>query len=160
MGIYEKKLERINSVTVPRGMELLFNYYKRLIEVLKLKPQLTKDMISAYKAGNKEMLCECADGFSSLKNKVENLYTSYIRLWESTNKPFGMEVIDLRYGGIITRLNTASRRLHEYCDGKIDSLEELEQERLYYSSKGAETNADKPFPNVHYHSKLISPAMP
>ena len=159
LGIYEKKLERINSVTVPRGMELLFNYYKRLIEVLKLKPQLTKDMLSAYKAGNKEMLCECADGFSSLKNKVENLYTSYIRLWESTNKPFGMEVIDLRYGGIITRLNTASRRLHEYCDGKIDSLEELEQERLYYSSKGAETNADKPFAFIHHHSKIISPAI-
>lgn len=159
-GIYAKKLERINSVAVPSGMELLFDYYKRLIEILTIKPQLTKDMLSAYKAGNKEKLCECADGFSSLKQKVENLYTSYIRLWESTNKPFGMEVIDLRYGGIITRLNTASRRLHEYCDGKIDSLEELEQERLYYSSKGAETNADKPFPNVHYHSKLISPAMP
>lgn len=155
--IYKKKLERIKNVEIPVGMELLFDYYTRLIEVLMIKPKLTKDMLDAYKSDNKAKLRECASDFSALSQKVQDLHKSYISLWESTNKPFGMEIIDLRYGGLITRLNTASRRLREYCNGKVDALEELEQERLYYSAKGAQTSADKPFAFVHRHAKIISP---
>ena len=46
------------------------------------------------------------------------------------NKPFGFEIMDIRYGGVISRIETAKARLEDYLDGKIDSLPELEAERL------------------------------
>ena len=48
-------------------------------------------------------------------------------------KPFGWEVIDIRYGGVISRLDTASERLMDYVEGRLERIEELEQERLIYS---------------------------
>ncbi|MNN83906.1 hypothetical protein D3C81_2010080 [compost metagenome] len=49
-------------------------------------------------------------------------------------KPFGWEVLDIRYGGVLTRLDTAAVRLLDYVEGRIGRIEELEQERLVYSS--------------------------
>ena len=45
-------------------------------------------------------------------------------------KSFGYELIDLRMGGVITRLDSTRRRLHNYVEGKISRLEELETERI------------------------------
>ena len=50
------------------------------------------------------------------------------RLWESTNKPFGFEVLDFRMGGIIARLKTAADRLAAYSRGEIDDIPELSGE--------------------------------
>ena len=51
-------------------------------------------------------------------------------------KPFGYELIDLRMGGVITRLDSTRRRLHSYVEGKISRLEELETERIQYFAEG------------------------
>lgn len=155
-GIYKKKLERINKVNVPSGMELLFDYYKRLIEVLMLKSKLTKDMLSAYDDKDMSALKKCASDFGDLSEKVRETYNVYVKQWELMNKPFGMEIIDLRFGGLITRLNTASRRLNEFCDGKLAVLEELEEKRLYYAKGGVVTSLEKPFVNNHAHLNIIT----
>ena len=49
---------------------------------------------------------------------------------------FGYELIDLRMGGVITRLDSTRRRLHSYVEGKISRLEELETERIPYFAEG------------------------
>ena len=51
-------------------------------------------------------------------------------------KSFGYELIDLRMGGVITRLDSTRRRLHNYVEGKISRLEELETERIPYFAEG------------------------
>jgi hexosaminidase len=38
----------------------------------------------------------------------------------------------LRYGGLLARIDSAIKRLHDYLEHKIDKIEELEQERLYF----------------------------
>ena len=57
-------------------------------------------------------------------------------MWLAYNKPFGWEVLDIRYGGVLSRLDTAIDRINNYLDGKISVIEELEQERLYFNQKG------------------------
>jgi hypothetical protein len=50
----------------------------------------------------------------------------------TTNKPFGWEVLDIRYGGILARIDSVIERITGYVEGRIDRIEELEQERLYF----------------------------
>ena len=46
------------------------------------------------------------------------------------NKPFGWEVYDIRYGGLLARFDTVKERLGAYLAGETDRLEELEERRL------------------------------
>ncbi len=54
------------------------------------------------------------------------------------NKPFGWEVIDIRYGGYIrygglkNRIDTTIARINDFVEERIEHIEELEQERLYF----------------------------
>ena len=51
--------------------------------------------------------------------------------WMTENKIFGMDVQDLRLGGLEARVDAAIRRVEDYLCGRVSRLEELEQERLY-----------------------------
>ena len=44
-------------------------------------------------------------------------------------KPFGYELLDIRIGGVITRLKSAGRRIERYLAGDIMRLEELEEKK-------------------------------
>ena len=49
-----------------------------------------------------------------------------------TYKPFGYEVLDIRYGGILKRLKSAQEKITEYLNGEISRIEELEVKRLLH----------------------------
>ena len=49
------------------------------------------------------------------------------KLWHQTYKPFGWEVLDIRYGGMLSRLDTVIWRLEEYLAGNIAEIPELEE---------------------------------
>jgi hypothetical protein len=47
-------------------------------------------------------------------------------MWLATYKPFGWEVIEQRYGGLLARLEGLADRLEQYLEGRIDSIPEFE----------------------------------
>lgn len=47
-------------------------------------------------------------------------------------KALGWEVLDIRYGGIMARLATASDRLLDFVQGREAKLDELKEERLMF----------------------------
>lgn len=53
-------------------------------------------------------------------------------MWMAEAKPFGYELLDLKLGGVIIRLESTRRRLRSFLDGEVSRLEELEAERLPY----------------------------
>ena len=53
-------------------------------------------------------------------------------IWDSESKIFGYEVLDIRLGGLLSRMETAQRRLKNYLTGRLDKLPELEEARLPY----------------------------
>ena len=66
---------------------------------------------------------------------LENLQTMHMvreELWMKDAKPFGYELLDIKLGGIATRLKGCQRRINAYLQGSLSHLEELEQERLPY----------------------------
>ena len=64
------------------------------------------------------------------------MHTSREALWFADAKPFGYELLDIRLGGVKTRLESCCRRLRSFLEGRVENLEELEQERLPYWELG------------------------
>ena len=64
-------------------------------------------------------------------------------LWMSEAKPLGYELMDVKLGAVITRLNSTIRRTKKYLDGSIPCLEELEETRLPYFEKNADKHENR-----------------
>lgn len=112
-------------------------------------------MKAAYDKKDVETLKEIANEIlPEIMTRVRELRKSHRNQWLKMNKPFGWEVIDIRYGGLINRLETASDRMNDYISGHIDIIEELEQERLYYAP-GVENSTGLGWCSYYY--RMASP---
>lgn len=67
-----------------------------------------------------------------ITRRVSVFYDKFKSLWFCENKPFGFEIHDARLGGLIMRLNSCKERLKAYADGKIEKIDELEEEIIPY----------------------------
>lgn len=65
-----------------------------------------------------------------LKKRVITLRDAHRALWYSVHKPLGWEAEDLRYGALISRIDSAIYRLQRHMNGHEKTLPELEAERL------------------------------
>lgn len=104
---------------------LLFDFYTALAHAVSLKARYHEAVAPALRAGDREGCGRLAEDLPAVADAVEALRLVWRRLWESTNKPFGFEVIDFRMGGILARLKTAADRLAAYARGEIDDIPEL-----------------------------------
>ncbi|MEJ9218852.1 beta-N-acetylhexosaminidase [Paenibacillus glucanolyticus] len=124
----------------PAPFSRLYEFYERLASVLVIKSTLGVTLKKWYKTGQKDQLAELAAAPDSpllvLKQRIEALRLSHRALWMNTYKPFGWEVLDLRYGGLLARISSTQDRLADYVDGHIEEIEELEAERLPFDQNG------------------------
>jgi len=133
-AFYGERLRLLNSASVPKGLEKLYDYQKQLLLVLKTKSHIGVRMIKAYKADDKAELAFIVQELETLQTELRLLHKKMRALWMSTNKPFGIERIEIRYGGLIMRMEVTKERLLDYLSGRIDRIEELEHERLMYGN--------------------------
>lgn len=143
------------------ALDPLFEVPERLCGVLRWKSQAGLRLKAAYDADDRAELERLASELlPRIAEAVRALREAHRRQWLSMFKPFGWEVLDIRYGGVLTRLDTAALRLRDYLDGRAARLEELEQERLPYSTVNLEQGGSLGWcsyyyrmasPNVFYH---------
>lgn len=115
-----------------REWQEMFEFYEHLASVLSSKSELGIHLKEAYDALDKKKMESLQEEIASLIEKTKKLRVKHRKLWLSVNKSFGWEVIDLRYGGLLARLETAQHRIQEWLTGQISKIEELEEERLYF----------------------------
>ncbi|MBS4207921.1 beta-N-acetylhexosaminidase [Bacillus sp. FJAT-50079] len=146
IGLYDKNIRGLNmqehykqlsyelAITKYEQVELqcMFDFYKQLADVLSLKAEMGIHLQKAYEAKDKEKMQILWSELAEVKKSVSKLRVSHRKLWFMMNKPFGWEVIDIRYGGILARIETTQHRLSQWIDGLIDKIEELEEKRLYF----------------------------
>ncbi len=109
----------------------LYDYIYRLIDIVTKKCYVSENLKKAYDENNTAFLRECADKLlPELIGDFEKIADVHEKQWASTYKPFGYEVLDIRYGGVTKRLKTAVRKLNAYLDGELKNIEELEEVRL------------------------------
>lgn len=146
IGLYDKNIEglsiaehyerlegKLNDIAVKdEKWSKVITFYQQLASVLKLKSELGIRIQTLYKLTNKLKMKIAIKEVNELIAKVESLHAYHRDLWLLLYKPFGFEVIDVRYGGLIQRLKTAKHRLDSWVNGSIRDVEELNEERLYF----------------------------
>lgn len=127
---YEQAMNR-NGEWAP-----VFQILQKLCCVLTVKSEIGLNITHAYKAGDLALLKHYAQAeLIDLIGRVEDLRECHLSQWHQLYKPFGWEVIDFRYGGLLSSIRTAIHRLTDYVDGNVERLEELEEERLLYQGQ-------------------------
>lgn len=111
----------------------LFDTMAELCHVLVVKTDVGVRLKKAYDAGDRDTLCEIAAvTIPEIQRRVDVFMKTFQKQWMTDNKVFGLDVIEIRIGALEKRLKVAIDRIQAYLDGQVDSLPELEQERLYF----------------------------
>lgn len=109
----------------------IFRYAGLYYSVIALKATLRRDLRKFYTAGDKEKLAklqkECIIPLKALYREMKDVHED-IKLRDY--KPFGFEVIQFRYGGIMMRLEYVEKIMQDYLDGKIEKIAELEEKLM------------------------------
>lgn len=170
LGMFDKQIEGLNLATHYTNLELnihnkrdpnaaldyLFEMPEKLCAVLKLKSEIGITLKRAYDMKDIDTLHHVAtDGLTAITDAVRELRVAHRTQWLRMFKPFGWEIIDIRYGGVISRLDTATMRILDFVEGRITSIEELEQERLVYSTSNRFNNKGVGWCSYYY--RMASP---
>jgi hexosaminidase len=138
LGAHYARLERQMTASAERNGACapVFVFYERLCAVLAIKAEMGLRITDAYRDGDVEQLRKIAEtDLPALVARVHNLRAHHRERWHTLYKPFGWEVIDTRYGGLLMSLDTAMQRLGDHVAGRIERIEELEEERLPFQGR-------------------------
>ncbi len=101
----------------------------QLARVLSLKVGLRESILESYRAGDRTSLGNVAENdLPAIQREVEELWRLHRKLWMDSFKPFGWEVLEQRYGGLVFRLKTLADRLAAWATRELDRIPELETE--------------------------------
>lgn len=108
-----------------------YDFFEKMFDVLSLKCYIAENLKPAYMKKDNDFLAKAANElFPALKDKVEELRIAHRDMWLDVCSPFGHDVLDLRYGGLVARIDTSIYRLNNYLDGRLDTIPELDEDRL------------------------------
>lgn len=129
----------------------LFEFLAHVAGVLELKAEIGLKLKEAYDHDDRKTLKNIAEEIlPEIGKRMKELWEYHRELWFETNKAFGWEIFELRYGSVILRIDTASKRVCDYLEGKVTALDELEEIRRPYNGKENE------LPMENLFSKMIS----
>lgn len=145
LGLHDKDIEHLQLDAYYRDVHERFaerwqeqeecsEYFRvplKLSSVLSIKSEIGIRMKASYDQGDRDGLRSIAEqDLPELTRRVREMREVHRDQWHSLNKPFGWEVLDLRYSGLLGRIDTAAYRLKEYLSDSIDSIGELEEDKL------------------------------
>ena len=161
-GLFEKHIE--NNVTpedytrlIPMYQDALkrnpewsyiFDTAIALSNVLALKSDVGVVLRQAYKEKDETLMKELAVvRIPDISKRVDDIHQTFYTQWMTENKVFGYDLMDMRFGALKARLQTAQKRIHDYLTGELPSLPELEEEILWADCGTAPKEAI----DVHVH---------
>lgn len=114
----------------------LFETQAALCSLLELKSSIGIEIREAYLSGDKERLGKYADTLlPEIKERALRFMNVYKLQWMQENKIFGLDVFDLRMGGLLQRIEVAIQRIGQYVLGEVENLEELNEPILSFDAR-------------------------
>ncbi len=108
-----------------------FRYCNLFADSVMKKCEILNTFRKAYKENDREYLALLKDKKIPQAIKAyEDFLDAFTVEWSTFNKPFGLEVIINRIGGVIYRMKYAVDVLKRYLSGELEKIEELEVEKL------------------------------
>jgi len=108
----------------------LFETMTEFCKVMSIKVELGCKTRKAYLEKDIDALKALVADYETLPILIDGFYEAYERQWMYENKPQGFEVQDIRLGGLARRIEHCKKMLVKYIEGEIDSIPELEEDRL------------------------------
>lgn len=109
---------------------LLFDFYTALAHALALKCRWHEQAGPAVRDRDRDKAAALADDVPATVEALHALRIIWRKLWESTNKPNGFEIIEVRLGGVAARMATAGEKMRAFANGEVDTIPELLEECL------------------------------
>lgn len=132
---YRQLAENMAKLAHPNpDLTSIFEFYQQLAETLSIKAEIGLHLKKAYDSDDKELLQKSLDQAITLKGALNNLRLAHRKAWMEYNKPFGWEVLDIRYGGTIARMDTTIDRVAAYLNGELKEIAELKEIKLPFSN--------------------------
>ena len=120
--------------------EYICDSYKALCEVLVHKYELGIKTRKYYKEKNLVELGLLVKEYDLTIRKLRKFIIAFRNLWFTENKPHGFDVQEIRLGGTLLRLQSCKERISNYLNGKIDIIEELEEDLLDLDGKSGKNH--------------------
>ena len=105
-----------------------------------------------YRAGDKKKLAELLGTYDAVVAYAEDFLDKFETMWHTYNKPNGFEVQEIRLGGMMERVKRCRARLEKYILGKINCIDELEEELV----EMAETKQGLPCWNCYQETVTVN----
>jgi hypothetical protein len=121
ISLLESQLAKVQEPG--EGME----HAKALADVIKNKILLRAGLEEAYGRRDGHALDQLHSQIQQTIKAIEALAVSFRRQWLRRNKPFGLEVIQVRLAGLVARQRELALRLRELAAGKVESIPELDE---------------------------------
>lgn len=148
---YKKLLDKFDEIMPQKGLEYLFEYQKQLITILYKKCTIGTDVATAYHKNDKGNLKKLAEQIRETAKDTEKMRELQYGVWHRNNKALGFEYFDSKLGARTARLLSCARRIEDYVTGKIDRIEELDEEKLYFSGN------ESPFIHLYFSEAIQMP---
>ena len=131
---YEMLKKQLSKIVEEKSEEAedreLFKYYGILAELLSKKANINRRIRNAYQTDDKDKLCVCRQELLRIGELAENLRIQRQKLWMEEYKPFGYELLDIRFAGVSARARSEAARIEAFTEGRLEHIEELEVELL------------------------------
>lgn len=109
----------------------IFSTVQALCEVLKNKATMSIEMREAYLAGDRAALEEWIGKIDGIKEDMRKFAECFRIQWMKEHQYWGLETLDMRFGGLIQRMETTKRLLQDYLAGRLERLEAFEEPMRY-----------------------------
>lgn len=131
---FRKNAEALEKYETNERFGHIFKAMASLCKVLSLKCEIGILTRSAYAKKDKNELKKLALVYDEILTALDKFYRDFKNQWFTENKPEGFEIQDARLGGLYFRIRHCKERLLDYCEERIDSIDELEQELLPFKN--------------------------
>lgn len=134
---YENLAKKLKEAMNRNGdYNSMFEMNYLVAHTLALKSEMGLRVTKAYKENDRETLKNIADEqLPELMKRMTELRLCHRKNWYKFYKTLGWDVMDMRYGSLLARMDSAITQIHLYLNGEMERLEELEEERQYYDGK-------------------------
>jgi hypothetical protein len=134
---YERLRAKLSSqarTAAPRN-RVLFRFAAALSACLAKKADLRTRARKAYLANDRRGLLAVVKDTTQTIALMKRQWQAHRAIWLEEHKPFGLEVLDLRYGGQLSRLHILRARLRDHLAGRTATIEELAQKPQKFLGK-------------------------
>jgi hexosaminidase len=169
MGLFDKHVEGLDleayylnserklakDAKANEEWEFVFKMPSKLCSVLSIKSTLGIEIKKYYDLKDiNELEIIAKKVLPELYEKINDLRLAHREQWFHSYKPFGWEIIDIRYGGLLARVSTAIDRITQYVKGDIKRIEELEEEKLFFDF--GDMPLEQGFGTCNLYNRIVS----